>query len=449
MVYDIIYFFLALLAAISYLRNKNKSFLILLFTILSNCWGILPTGHIKTYDWILVVTCLSLIIGFCKSKVFFRIKNDPLGKMVLFLLNYVFISAVLTAIRGVESLGSALLVLRFDLFYLLYFVFRRIPLKDLKLSVRPLIILSLINGLVYYLQYCGIFIMANSDVVSDLDENRYTNIPILTLAIFFFFFLLKRKGKEKILALMFFGGIIIGSQNRAMILAVAFAVVVYLILNYKKGFIEKKTIITLVVVGILSSGVLAYRFSQEGSTGKGLKSEIELAYSIYQTGSYKLYDNQMMNSEGTFAFRLAMIFERVDYLVKRPFSLLIGAGCYNEKSLSTKRLPFILGSRGEDGIQKVDTTDVALLSHFFRYGLLYVTIYWIFILKTIKISYKNNSIESQVYFLLLLCYIAWAICGDVFHTAQNFMLPLCLMTYLQKRQILRNKNCGEYHIKNI
>lgn len=433
MIFDFIFLILTLLASVSYLKNSYSAFLLLLFTILTNVWGICPTGSIKVYDWIFIVTILTILIGRSKCSHFWKVKTDPLGKVILYLFAYVVLAALISPIRGVESLQYSLMVARFDTFYLLYFVFRVLPLESIRKVLKPAIYLTLLNGVLYYLQYAGIFLMANSESMTDLEEARFNNIPVLTLALFYFFFLYKRNGKIKIFSLLFFGGILVGSQNRALILGVAVSVVIYIVLNYRKKLVERKTLIALILVGFLSSGVLAYRFSQKGSTGQGITSELELAYVMYSTGSYRLYDNQMVNNEGTLAFRFAMIFEKVDYLCQHPLSLIIGSGSYHEKSIATKKLPFVLGSKTEDGIAKIDTDDVALLSRLFRYGLLFIALYVFLIAKTLKMSYNNYNIASQIYFMILVCYIVWAICGDVFHRPQNFIPALCLMPYILKK----------------
>lgn len=429
---------LALLSVIAYSKKRYKYFLVFLFSVLSKVWGICPSGNIKSYDLILVITILTSLIGYLRNRQFFSVKNDPLGKMIIILLSYVIIAAILSPLRGVESLPYALMVARFDFFYLLYFVFRQIPIKRFEESVRPIIFLSIINGVIYYLQYCGIFVLAQSDTASSLGDSRFNNIPIFTLEIFFLFFLVKGKTWKKMFSLIFFGGMIVGSQNRTMIFGVVLAIIIYLILNYRKGLIEKKTIIIVLALCCMASSFVAYRFSQKGSAGGGLASEIEMGYAMYSTGSYRLYDNHMIDTEGTLAFRFALILERVDYLSKRPISLIFGAGGYHEKSTSTKKLPFVFGSLDGDAVQKVDTTDVALLSRFFRYGLLFVFLYLVFIIKSLKICNNNDLLESQVYMLMMICYFGWAICGDVFYQASIFMPVLCMMPYLL------NKRCIDF-----
>jgi len=101
-------------------------------------------------------------------------------------------------------------------------------------------------------------------------------------------------------------------------------------------------------------------------------------------------------------------------------------------------LPFVFGSLDGDAVQKVDTTDVALLSRFFRYGLLFVFLYLVFIIKSLKICNNNDLLESQVYMLMMICYFGWAICGDVFYQASIFMPVLCMMPYLL------NKRCIDF-----
>lgn len=431
---DIVYFWLTTLAIICYAKKSYYTFIILLFSILSNVWGICSTGLVQVYDWIFLTTIFTVGIGCCRSNTFFSVKRDKIGKLILILTVYVLLAALISPLRGVETFGFSFMVARFDIFYLLYFVFRTIPFPAIKKAVKPLAILSVFNGILYYLQYAGIFILYSSDEsMAGVENARFNNIPILTLVFFFFFFLYKKKGILKSILLIFFGGIIVCSQNRAMILGVALAIVIVICCNYRRKIVEKKTIIGILLIGIMSSGVLAYRFSEKGSTGEGIRAEFELGYTMLKNGSWRYYDNQIIEYGGTMAFRFCMILEKATYLVDRPISLIFGAGSYHENSMNTRHLPFSFGSNTTDGRAKVDTDDVALLSRFFRYGVLYLCFYFAFIGRTIRVSRLcKHSLLANLYFMLMVSLIGWAICGDVFHRPQTFIPALLLISQLLK-----------------
>lgn len=417
-----------MLASIFYYNRKYALFYICLFSIVSEFLGVLAAATIKSYDYLFVLTFVCSFIGKLRNSAFFSVKRDIVGKFILIIVGLTTFDALMSPVRGVESLPYALMVLRFEIPYLLYFVFRSIPVYSLKKSMPILLYGSIITGILYYLQFIGIFLLVASDESqASMEFSRYNNIPILTIPIILYLFSSTGKTKNKMSILVFFAGILILSQNRGMILAVAIALGYYII-KYRT-LISKKMIVGLGIVVLLSSSVLAYRFSQKGSTGDGLKSELLLAKEMFHNRNYRFYDNSMMVVNGTLAFRSALIAERVDYLVEHPLSLIIGAGSYHEKSPSTKKLPFVLGSRTEDGVAKVDTGDISLVSRIFRYGLLYMFIFAAFLYRVFRNALVGKSHINRLCQLLLVTYFFMMTSADVFFYPPMMLVFLILVTY--------------------
>ena len=426
----IVYSILTLYCSIAYYTNKYVSFLVSLFFILSSFWGLLKPEPVYVYDWMFLITILCTIIEVYKNRKLTISLNDNIGILVFVLVCYAIIAGLLTPFRGVESFAHALMVVRFDIFYFLYFDFKKIPYEDFQKSFKILLKISLINGFIYYLQFFGIYLLFNADDSNLIDGgfSRFSNIPLLTLPIFFYYFVNKDNIKYKYLLLIFWGITIIASQSRGLILGVACSIALYFI--QKRAFISKKIIITLSIMLVLGSSVLAYRFSSEGSTGNGLSAEIETIYDFYKTEEYKKLDNSIISTEGTFVFRAVLILERLDYLIEKPLSLLFGAGVYHER-YNGASLPFVFGSKTDYGRSKVDTSDIALLSHVFRYGLLYLFLFILFWKSIYKKLKENDEMLSHLVLLFLICISVNAITSDVFHNPQSmvtflFFLIMCL-----------------------
>ena len=178
-----------MLASIFYYNRKYALFYICLFSIVSEFWGVLAAATIKSYDYLFVLTFVCSFIGKLRNSAFFSVKRDIVGKFILIIVGLTTFDALMSPVRGVESLPYALMVLRFEIPYLLYFVFRSIPVYSLKKSMPILLYGSIITGILYYLQFIGIFLLVASDESqASMEFSRYNNIPILTIPIILYLF---------------------------------------------------------------------------------------------------------------------------------------------------------------------------------------------------------------------------------------------------------------------
>lgn len=424
---DLIYITFSLLALYYFYVRKYTPFIVLFFAVLSENWGLLPASKIiYDYDQVNLMTIGTLLIAFFRNKYLFSTKKDVVGKLILVLVGYFFLVCILSPLRGVESFYYSMMVFRFDLFYLLYFVFKAIPPEYFRHSIPPLLKWSIFSGFLYFLQFAGISLYQTIDSYGS-EYSRFANIPVLAKFMFFYLFLARDRIMCRPLWVSFFFAMIVLSQIRGMLMGVAACIVVLTL--FKRHILQAKVMFATVAVTVMLSGVIMYRLSDKGSTGGGIKEEIENVKYLVENNDYSSYDSNSMYTEGTLFFRVAMILERVDYLAEKPANLIFGAGAYHERSESVKRLPFKLKSNAGEYRAKVETDDVALLSHFFRCGLLYILIYLFFLYKAFRFAWKNENLWSQVCAVMLLSAIVNAISGEVFFRAKTFAIVLLLLAY--------------------
>lgn len=424
---DLIYITLSFLTLYYFYRKKYTKFIVLFFTVISNVWGVFPASKIIfDYDQVNLITFGTLLIAFSRNRYLFSTKKDIVGRLILILVGYFFLVCLLSPLRGVESLYYSMMVFRFDFFYLLYFVFKMIPPKNFRDSIPKLLKYTIFSGILYFLQFAGISFYQEVELVGT-EYARFANIPMLTKFMFFYLFLAPDKMKHRLFWVAFFFAMIVLSQSRGVLMGVVGSIIVLIL--FRRRLLQTKVVLITLIVALMLSGVIMYRLSDSGSTGGGIKEEVENVEYLVKSNDYSSYDSRSVHTEGTFFFRVAMILERIDYLAQSPIDLIFGAGAYHERSASVKRLPFVLGSNAGEYRTKVETDDVALLSHFFRCGLLYILIYLLFLYKSFRIVWNNKELWSQVCAVMLLSAIINAISGEVFFRVKAFGIVLLLLAY--------------------
>lgn len=427
-IYDLVYMCTVFYGALGFLRRKYVRFYISLFSLISSFWGYCGNGRIQIYDYLLLLTVFSIIIEYRRNKRIFNVKHDSVGKGVLFVVGYIIIANLISPFRDGGTFSDAIIMARFDLYYLIYFVFRSIPKHYLEEAFPRLIKYSCISCVAFFLQFVGISLVGSASE-NQGEYMRFGHIPILTIPILIYAYIQGRFRYKNFMYLILFGSVLLLSQNRGSILGVVAAILYYTITNYRS--VSKPIIVSVIVMGLAFSSLLAYRFSDEGSTGAGFNEETKLVQSIFlNRKEYRKYDNTSIDKDGTFVFRSAMVMERMDYLSTNYVNLLFGLGSYHELSPQAKSLPFVLGAYKAGGIvQKVDTTDVAFLSHVFRYGLCFLFIYILFLVRAFARLKENKSYLAKVAFLVLLSYCVTSVSAELFFNVSSFPIILSILAY--------------------
>lgn len=427
-----IYLIIVVLTCQYYNKRKYAEFIVLAFAIGTNVFRILPNpAPLKSDD------LFSLILLFCfirERKIF---SNDIIGKILLIILLYEFTIGCISVITGVETLAYSIMVLRFELFYFIYFIFKKIPFKFVSKSFKILYIITIITGILYYLQFFGItgILQTNAEIDGNGFYNRINNKPLLTSVMFFYTIFYRGKVKFRWIMALFFSGMIILSQNRGEIVAVLIAVIVAILFFGYKDLV-KKLIIPSIIFSIIFLPIIIFRFSSEGSVGAGASSEIFTSMDILTNKSSLDFgsSHDVINNEGTAVYRALVAKERIDYLSRSISYLLFGIGTVHEYSKKGRSLDFYYGNINRDEISYIDTTDIAFLSHVIRYGLIYLILYSIFIYISFKYLWKHRQNELILCCLLtLICKIIQIPTGDYFSGINNMLFILLILSQITNK----------------
>lgn len=405
--------------------NKNQAnALVVLVFFLTNYFQLkllVDESLIKSYDLYLIYLAGLLFLEYRKSNLLFSTKNDKIAKVILWIEIWFFLVFIGTIVLGEEDFSFAIKVYRLQLFFFSYFIFRRIPYCIFVNAAKKIGTIGLLLGGLFLLQIFGVELLAgNSDeLLFSGDIKRYRNIPYLTILFLIFAFTADIKAKQRYLFIIFWGAILVLSQHRGMMMALGMSFIMIIIYRRKIGKIFKIAI-PLVLVGLMLAPVLVYRFS-ENSQGVSIMEDMEKGFTIKDVDSTE--------SEGTFMFRMILILERIEYMADRPNKLFCGNGTIHEDSKKTQtKFNFRIGSgkadaNGKDIVkQQIDTNDVALISMFMRYGLVFIILFVILCVNLFRVYNSTHNELSLVSSIFLMYCILRIFSGDEFSPVNYSLL---------------------------
>lgn len=397
-------------------NNKQANALVVLFFFLTNFFQLkflVDATSIKSYDFYLIYLAGLLYLENKRNSLFFSTKNDIIAKIVIWLELWFFLVFVGTIALGEEDFSFAIKVYRLQLFFFSYFIFRRIPYSIFTNAAKKIGIIGMILGGLFLLQIFGVELLTGNaeEVLSSGYIKRYRNIPFLTILFLIFAFTADIKSKQRYVLIIFWGAILILSQHRGMMMALVMSFIMIVIYRRKIGKIFKIAV-PIALVGLMLAPILTYRFA-DNDKGVSLLEDMEKGFTI------KDVDNT--DSEGTFIFRMILIMERIEYLADRPNKLLFGNGTIHEDSKKTQRkFNFRIGSgkadaNGKDIVkQQIDTNDVALISMFMRYGLVFIILFVILCVNLFRVYNSNHNELSLISSVFLMYCILRIFSGDEF-----------------------------------
>lgn len=424
----VIYFLLALLSINAFRKHKDSHFLVLIGAIISGGFGFLPAPNpFKISDIVLVV----IVACFLLRKHLLTTLNDRVGKWIKILLCYYTFITVVTIFLQRESFVYSIMVLRLEMYLLLYFIFRRMNGKEVIKAFSILRYCSIATGVFYYLQFVGVTGFLNYQAHDEISLTegfaRLTNIPMLC-TVMLFYSLLYEKGKMKFFYSAFFGGMIIMAQSRGLFMSSVASILLFMMIKrqLKKSI---RVVFAFLIIGFLAYPVISYRFSDSGSTSS-VSDDIEFAASTIANSNINLYDNSVIYSSGTFTFRLLMAKERFEYLCRSPLTVLFGVGSLHSNSPSMNQFHFHIGTPtlkdGHEDLQQIDTNDISFLSHIVKFGFVYFAIYIALIVAILKRLIKRNDYLSNICLVLMLCKLAQCLGSDVFSTINHMFFVLLI-----------------------
>ena len=351
----------------------------------------------------------------------FSVAKDKIALLAWLLIIYVFISFVVTLILKIELPDEAFKTFREGIFPIYYFIFRRIKPCEYEKFFKVALRISIAWALIFFLQPFGIHLLGG--IASDKGEvARYYNYPELSLIFFLWAITTKTTLCKRAILVLLFGIPMLMMQGRALL----FALLVIPIYLYFNGYARKMYSFFIVgfVAFILFAPYIASRFSIDE-----MIEEVSSSSSIDANSTNEDVDNN-------FAFRAAIVMERIEYLVDNNY-ILQGIGSMNEDSpITQKRFNFRFCSirlfQGDIWRQQIVCGDVAFLNQLIKYGAIYLGLFisfYILIYKKLKQEHTHYG-DIGAAFVLILFLVSMA--GNWFNIINTLTL-FALLSYEKNR----------------
>lgn len=397
----IVYIILTVLNVFLYLNKKYLSF-ILCYTALMTELFMLDTigSSIRGSDLCFFMNFILLPVALSRRSRE-NINDKVTNKVTKLFIGFIIFEFAFTYITGADSVVYALKVIHIPLMFLAYYPFSTIPLDTYKRYIKIMLWVTIIQGILFLLQFVGINLLAGRFDTDSFAFAFALNIP--TFIYFYIFFSLDakciKKYKYPLLALFFV--ILLFTYVRSIIIALLACVIIYIVTI--RGLKRSMPIIlSLVIIAPIVMGVLEKKSEMSGSS-MSTKEEITLLFS----GIDNL--RQIGNEGGSSIFRFAMLIERFDYLVKNPQYLLFGVGAIHEDSPNCyNRFDFTLGTRNEGrmfGRCLIESGDITWVPITLRYGFVGIAIHLFILITIAKLARKRKGILKILFPLIIFFFI--------------------------------------------
>lgn len=424
MLVDILYLSIIIVGLYSYYKGRSDIFIISFFFIISKGFLFFPSSLIKNIDYALILISLISIIESLRNFNFWSVSNDIIAKILLIFLIYHLLLLILTLLLGYEDFTFAIQASRKYFIYTVYFIFRKINVKNITKSIKYLFYISIISGFAYLLQFVGVNLLKDTNLDSIVQSSnqiaRYRNIPPLSIFFLFFFVVSKDKIKFKTLFIVFFFSLLILTMSRMPILLTSILVSLYLLFNKRVVTFWYYLSIIVILLPIFSA-YLTYRNINETSFKDSIKN-------VFLNESFDSYSSE----DGTLVFRFVMLNERFDYLLKNKQFLLTGVGFRHELSPNTfENFNFNYGTfyeeskYGKTQLVSIDITWVGILMHT---GIIGVALYALFIVFSAISFFKMRKNTISMTMFLFIIFLAIGSFSQATFDFDFFIVTFVLLT---------------------
>lgn len=397
----LVYLFIAFFIPYLYLLRRYTAFLLCFIALMTNLFmldSFSGKGDLGQ-DLGIVLTILTLIMGATKDHKVLSFKGDSFALFIYVFIAFYLLECLLTIISGAENVIPAIKVVRKPLILLSYFIFKTIPLKYHKQTLRYLLYITVVQGILFLLQFFNIPLLAGFNEEQLLVSGYLFNIPTFTLFFFYFCLRMRIDNKRRLLLFFFCFLILLLTGSRGVLVAVFISLIVYVIVSNSRNQTILMFILFLFVIpiGILSIG------KKTATYNSSFRSDISTVFSSdFSSDSY------IQGSSGTFSFRMAMLAERWAYLVDNPKYFLMGVGAIHEDSPNCyNRFNFFLGTKNEDreyGQCIIESGDITWVPITLRYGLLGIFLHLAFFVFIISKTITRKDSLLMISILYLSCF---------------------------------------------
>ncbi|MDR3339261.1 MAG: hypothetical protein LBT25_04035 [Candidatus Symbiothrix sp.] len=428
---------LVIIAIFLYILNYKHLAFIFFFFFLTSGFNLVPEeltdiGFIsKGSDFaFFILSGIIIIDSFCIRKYW---KPDRLTGYLLafgsFLILCIFYSKWIVGLGWSEIIRTC----RYQFFWLAYFIFRNMEKAQLEKLLRFLFDVTVVLSVLFLLQIMLDVTILNETVIYKIGIfgmvlPRYYNQPDMIQ----FFTLMAiyhnpHKGWLKICTTVLLILALLSAFHRSLF----GMLLITLLLAYalKLPRLQKirffSVLAFLLVCGISFTGL---RF-MHSRTFMDLQHIAEGNFA--EAGDIDAEDFE----KSTFTFRIALLYERNQYIMERPQTMLLGAGLIPEDSPKTKMFDFKIGLLDEitDEVIQTETGDISYANLIFKLGYIGTALYLLLLIYLAVFFYKkrDNKYGMLSFLFLIFSFGVSFFSGNLLLPA-TYLLPLITYVIIQK-----------------
>lgn len=446
----IVVFILFILTIYYYIQDRKAEVLFCLTAITNSCFFFINADNlpVKPTDFALVFI-LTISLFNIPQKKYYSIVDDSIGKIIFIILIYFTLNFLATVILRLDNPVNALKVIRPYYALLLYFYVRKMQKKDFSLYLNLMLVASIIQGLFYYLQIIGIDGILTGRVEEAEGSGgltRFANFPKMA-SFFVLYFIIKDRISmhKKGFFIAFFGMMLILGQMRGVVIALSCTIGLFFFLKRKTKY-----------VGYIAVGLIAYQFViapmfeyRERNATHSTSEEIIMILKN-PTGVFQNYTEG--DEKGTFSFRIAMLFERIYYMMDNPQYAPFGVGCIHEES-PNNIWTFYVCTYNESlvkGYSMLASADIAWVGLLMRFGivgiLLWCMLFYYWGRNGIPlVKRSNDTIFMAASVMVLSDFLVSFDSDNLGRISSIISLIFYFSVIYEYKNRANNSNCNKYH----
>ena len=384
---------------------------------------------VKYQDFALVYLLVVALLNILKGNYKFFKPQIKIFKVVSVIGLYITLEFIRTIILKEEIFSFALSNYRTYIPFFSFWLVQELKEWEIKRLLKQIASITIVSTVLFDLQpLLDIKILQHASV----SETRYRNIPYLA----YFFMLLATirldfsRWKSVALVLMFLIAIVL-TQHRAVMMAYVFCVGLHLLMTKKRGRFLQYGLIGL-VFSLFAGEAIMTRFEDD----KNDRSTVEDIKAVVNMDYQSAASDEFENENGTLSFRVLLLMERVDYMLKNPRYIVFGLGTRHEDSpITQQQFDFILGSnRASRGtFDQISSGDLVWVNPLMRFGFFGIALFLYLSWVTIRYLYKrrNDSDLAMSTFLFYLFLMIISFKNDHLYGNMQMFFVYMLIEYIR------------------
>ncbi|MCQ2375201.1 MAG: O-antigen ligase family protein [Salinivirgaceae bacterium] len=417
-----VYLIIGIIAIIAYQCRRFVSCLMCFMALFTNMFMFFPSEleGIRPTDVALVCTFAILMLNI---NIISSIPKDKYYKYSVLILLYICFQFIYTIVIKAESISFTLKVLRIPALISFMFVIRTIPFAAISKFLKVAFVITVVDGVFFYLEFVGVDFLPN---VHPLDkENVYScTLPVFTF-VFIFCCLTKYINiRYKNIFLVFFLGILILSFVRTWLYG--FVICAGLLLFLQRT--DRKLVLRYATIAIVVLPIILNAIDKKDSFSKA-DSHRDMENIL--SGDFLNPKSNINAENGTFAYRLSMLAERVEYLWDNPDKIIFGVGAIHEGS-PNNIFNFYLGTSNQIyEMCMIESGDITWVPITLRYGFVGILLYLYFYILLFANSVKRKD-EYIVMAPIALFYFIASFSSAFFEQADSYFVICILLGVMSK-----------------